>query len=192
MKYRIIGSCVAILLAMTTIALAQSPPPPPAQESLHRTVSGEVVEVTPQMLTIRTGDGVRMTFVVDRDLTTGPQAITVGEQVRVEYHGDRELSALVVTPVAALGETLEKAGQEIEQAGDAAAKAAEDAADKVEDALDDDDNGGEAHVQTPATDPAAQAGSQELPATASPLPMLLIAGLSLLGGGLGLSSLRRG
>lgn len=185
MSKKTIGFIATVVFAGASLASAQSEPAGSAPESASiqqstttRTVTGEVVTVTSKLLTIRTSDGRNMTFVVDRDLTSGPDAITVGKQVRVEYRGDQELQAVVVSPIAAkIGEAVEKAGQEIEEAGEAVARKA--------------DNGVEARVQTPrATDPAARTSSRELPETAGPLPLLLVAGLSLLGGGLGLSARR--
>lgn len=190
MRKTTIGFIATVALFGASLASAQTEAPPPApepaavQESTVRTVSGEVVTVTPTTLTIRTSDGRNMTFTVDRDLTIGPEAITVGKKVRVEYRGDQELQAVLVSPLAAIGEAVERVGEEIEEAAKAVA-------DKVDDP-DNGDNGAEARVQTPTpTDPAAEAASRELPETAGPLPLLLLAGLSLLGGGLGLSVLRK-
>lgn len=157
MTLQTIGYFGAIALAMAPMVFAreQTPEPAPAQSTIieERHIEGEVVEVNAQMLTVRTEDGRRMTFSVDRDLTAGVEPITVGSRVRVEYRGEQQLEVVNVSrlPLARI-ET------------------------------------------TPQTEPAAAtAASQrdELPRTASPLPIILGAGLALLGSGLGLSALRR-
>ncbi len=155
MRHRTIGYFGVIVLAMASMAFAQEPTPAPerpvdsapaAQSTIQvRHIEGEAVEVNAQMLTVRTDDGRRMTFSVDRDLTAGVDPITVGSRVRVEYRGEQELEVVNVTlrPLA-----------------------------------------------EPAAAPAASQ-RDELPGTASPLPMMLAAGLALLGSGLGLSARRR-
>jgi LPXTG-motif cell wall-anchored protein len=137
-----------------------------------------------------------MTFTVARDLTQGPTPIRVGSQVRVEYRGESELQVVTVSPVP--GTTPD---------------AADPADDRDRDELEDDDNGRDdnglevedddgtsvARLQTTQPERTGAATARtidpdddgELPGTASPLPLLLIAGLSLLGGGVGLSARRR-
>jgi LPXTG-motif cell wall-anchored protein len=179
MRHRTIGYFGAIVLAMAPMMFAQEPTPvpePPLEEApaaritiQERHIEGEVVEVNAQMLTVRTEEGRRMAFSVDRDLTAGAEPITVGSRVRVEYRGEQQLEVVNVSLL-----TLDN------------------------DPDDNGDNGGveAARVETTTTrtqPAAAPAASQrdELPATASPLPVLLAVGLALLGSGLGLSSRRR-
>jgi hypothetical protein len=150
---------VAVAWAAAVTAREPTPPPEPAQEIQEsRTIEGEVVEVSAQSLTIRTTDGRRMTFSVDRDLTTGVEPITVGSRVRVEYRGDELFEVVDVRLLADLDEP---------------------------------------DVDVPDVEPdpqvapaAAQTERDELPGTASPLPLLLVTGLALLGSGLALSARR--
>lgn len=173
MRQRSIGYIGAMALAMAPMAIAQeqtpTPETPPAQIVVqeNRTIEGEVVEVSAEMLTIRTSDGRMMTFSVDRDLTSGAAPITVGSRVRVEYRGETELEVVNVSGIPLSHQEA------------------------------DDDNGHTeaARVETgrqidPEAAPAA-AEQEELPATASPLPLLLLTGLALLGSGVGLAT-RRG
>jgi LPXTG-motif cell wall-anchored protein len=108
---------------------------------------------------------------------------------------------------------------DLEEAGEEVADKAEGVADRAEDLVDPDDNGREperesarvapapapsaaarmqepVRTQDPARAPSAAVRTQdpdddELPETASPLPALVLAGLALLGSGLGLSARRR-
>jgi LPXTG-motif cell wall-anchored protein len=206
--------------------MAQQPTPPerqtpPEQSSVrieNKTVEGEVVELNAQRIVIRTTDGNRMTFTVDRDLAGGPNAVAVGQRVRVEYKSGSDPLA-VVTVSRIPGDNLR---DDVEDVAREAADKAEGVADRAEDLVDpDDDNDREpareparvapapapapsatarmqepARTQDPARAPSAAARTQdpdddELPATASPLPALVLAGLALLGSGLGLSARRR-
>ena len=184
-----------------------------------RTVTGRVAEVDADSLVVETSAGQRMTFTADRDLTQGPTPIRVGSQVRVEYRGESELQVVSVSPVpgtppdaANIDPADDPDGGELEDDDDAALVTDSDD-DGLDDdnglELEDDDNGLEledddngttvARVQTTQPERAGAAAARtidpdddgELPGTASPLPLLLIAGLSLLGGGVGLSARRR-
>jgi hypothetical protein len=191
MRRKTAGSFAAVALAAASLAWAQGQVGPPAPESsvqestMNRTVTGEVVSATATKLSIRTSDGRDMTFILDPDLSADHEAIVVGRQVRVEYRGERELQAVLVSPLAKVGEAVAELGDKIEDAGKAVA-------DEVKDATSDNgDNGHGAPAQAGATGDPADSQAAELPETAGPLPLLLLAGLSLLGGGLGLSA-RRG
>jgi hypothetical protein len=179
MRQRTIGYFGSIALAMSSMGLAQeqTPVPEPPREQVaepqsteqQRNIRGEVVEVNAEMLAIRTDDGRRMTFSVDRDLTAGVEPIKVGSRVEVNYRGEQELEVVNVI-LLPLDNGLEDNGLE--------------------------DNGVEATrvqttPQTQPTAPPAAAQQDELPGTASPLPLVLAAGLALLGSGLGLSLRRR-
>jgi hypothetical protein len=169
MRQRSIGYFGAIAIAMAPMVFGQEQTPvseretPPQSTTQERpTIEGDVVEVNAQMLTVLTVDGRTMTFSVDRDLTAGVEPITLGSRVRVEYSGEQQLVAMNVSRL------------------------------RIPD-QDPDDNGGveTARVETtPQTTPAASQ-RDELPGTASPLPMMLVTGLALLGSGLGLSVRRR-
>ena len=214
MKQRSIGYVGALVLAMAPMVGAQQPTPPerqtpPEQSGVrveNRTVEGEVVELNAQKLVVRTTDGNRMTFSVDRDLTVGATPIAVGQRVRVEYRSGVDPIAVVTVTRIPGSDVVDKV-EETAGASDVA-DAVEDAADEVEDAIDDDDANDRAAeparvpparvAPAPATtarmqDPARQAPAQtdELPDTASPLPALVLAGLALLGSGFGLSARRR-
>jgi LPXTG-motif cell wall-anchored protein len=219
MNQRSIGYVGAFALAMAPmLAAAQQPTPPeretpPAQGSVrieNRTVEGEVVELNAERIVVRTTDGNRMTFTVDRDLASGATPIAVGQRVRVEYKsGTDPLAVITVSRIP--GETL---SEKIEDAGEKVADKAEDVADRIEDAVDNDDDQEPARV-APAPSPAARMqdpaarpqdpqrpasaatrtqqdpDDRELPATATPLPALILAGLALLGSGFGLSARKR-
>jgi LPXTG-motif cell wall-anchored protein len=177
-------------------------------------VEGEVVELNAQRLVVRTTDGNRMTFTVDRDLSTGAAPIAVGQRVRVEYKsGSDPLAVITVSRIpdnpreSTLSDKLEEAGEEV-------ADKAEGAADRIEDAVDPDDGQEQEPVRVapaPAARPAPSAATRtqeparpatsarvaqdpddnQLPDTATPLPALILAGLALLGSGVGLSARRR-
>jgi hypothetical protein len=172
MRQRTIGYFGAIALAMAPMVFTQEQPPvpqPPPEEAPAaegtiqvRQLEGEVVEVNAQRLTVRADDGRRVTLSVGRDLTVGAEPVTVGSRVRIEYRGDQQLEVVNVSllPVA---RNLEDNG-----AGAAA---------RVE--------------TTPEAEPSAAPAASEreaLPATASPLPILIVIGLALVGSGLGLSA----
>jgi hypothetical protein len=174
------ASIAVLVLAAASLVSAQSETAPATREPVvtqetrtNVTVTGEVVSVSPTMITIRSSDGRNMTFTVTRDWTTGPEPIRVGDRVRVEYRGTDKLEAVVVSALRGAGEALEDAGEAVADAGEA-----------VADRLDPDDDNGAPRAQ-PQT-----AADSELPATAGPLPLLLLAGLSLLGGGVALSARR--
>jgi LPXTG-motif cell wall-anchored protein len=213
MNQRSIGYIGAMALALAPMVAAQQPTPPerqtpPEQSSVrveNRTVEGEVVEVNAQRIVVRTPAGNRMTFSVDRDLTSGAAPIAVGQRVRVEYKSG--VDPLAVVTVSRSPGAVDRAADAVEDAADEVADAVEDAADEVEDAIDDNDRREPARVapapstmaraQDPARTPPAAARAQdpdqddELPDTASPLPALVLAGLALLGSGFGLSARRR-
>jgi hypothetical protein len=183
----------------------------------NRTISGRVVEVDNDSLVIETPSGQRMTFSVDRDLTTGAQPIRVGSQVRVEYRGETELEMVNVTlaegasPRAETSEPADRPETSAArpEASEPAARPADPAARPADPAARRDPAarpGVTAQAERPAARPGAAAAQTDpsarqvrqtdrdpgaLPATAGPLPILLLAGITLLGGGLGLSRLRR-
>jgi hypothetical protein len=170
-------------------------PAPTLQETTEiLTITGRVAEVDADSLVVETMDGRRMTFPVDRDLTQGPDPVRVGSQVRVEYRGERELQVVKVSPVlgaaGAPADDLDPA-EDPDPDGfldDDDNGTADDSA--LDNGIEDDDNGAAvAGAQTAAAADPDDDG--ELPGTASPLPLLLMAGLSLLGGGVGLSARRR-
>jgi LPXTG-motif cell wall-anchored protein len=222
MNQRSIGYIGAFALVMAPLlAAAQQPTPPerqtpPEQSGVrieNRTVEGEVVELNAQRIVVRTTDGNRMTFTVDRDLTTGATPIAVGQRVRVEYKsGSDPLAVITVSRIP--GEPGKTVSDTIEDAGEKVADEAEGVADRLEDVVDD-DNGDDQEPARVAPAPSAAARMQdperpqdparpssaatrsqdpdddELPATATPLPALILAGLALLGSGFGLSARRR-
>jgi hypothetical protein len=163
MRQRTIGYMGAIALAMATTVVAQEQTPiVPERETMparstteDRRIEGEVLEVSARTLAVRTDDGRRMTFTVDRDLTTGAEPITVGSRVRVDYHGEEQLMVSTVGRIPVGGAEV-------------------------------------ASIETtPQPAPPAVERRDELPGTSSPLPMMLAAGLALLGSGIGLSAWRR-
>jgi LPXTG-motif cell wall-anchored protein len=184
MRQRTIGYFGSIALAMSSMVLAQeqTPVPEPPREEVvepqsteqQSNIRGEVVEVNAEMLTIRTDDGRRMTFSADRDLTAGVEPIKVGSRVEVNYRGEQELEVVNVI-LLPLDNGLEDNGVEDNGVEDNGVEAA-----RVQ-----------TTPQTQPTAPPAAAQQDELPATASPLPLILAAGLALLGSGLGLSLRRR-
>lgn len=213
MRTRSIGFLGALALALAPVAMAQTPPTPQPQPEgtstqqrtiENRTITGRVVEVDNDSLVVETASGQRMTFKVDHDLTTGAQPITVGSQVRVEYRGETELEVVNVSRAEATSPRPEATEPDRPEA--TAARPTEPAARPADPAARRDPAARPG--VTAQTDPAAQPGAAQrdpgarqvrqtdrdpgaLPATAGPLPILLLAGLSLLGGGLGLSRLRR-
>ncbi len=175
MKHRTIGYMGAIALAMATTVVAQEQTPvvpepqtPARSTTEDRRIEGEVLEVSARTLAVRTDDGRRMTFSVDRDLTTGAEPITVGSRVRVDYHGEEQLMVSTVGRIPTGG--AEVARIETPQPAPPAV---------------------ERRTETRQPAPPAVERRDELPGTASPLPMMLAAGLALLGSGVGLSAWRR-
>ncbi|MGH9320026.1 MAG: hypothetical protein ACRD21_19670 [Vicinamibacteria bacterium] len=115
----------------------------------------------------------------------------------MEYRGEQELQVVDVSPVS--GGSTTAASSSRPSTPDPLDD--EDLDDQIAEEVDEmtDDNGRTAAARSQTTQPSpvrpgtasAQADDDELPGTASPLPLLLITGLSLLGGGLGLSAWRR-
>jgi LPXTG-motif cell wall-anchored protein len=190
MNQRSIGYVGAFALAMAPmLAAAQQPTPPeretpPAQGSVrieNRTVEGEVVELNAERIVVRTTDGNRMTFTVDRDLASGATPIAVGQRVRVEYKsGTDPLAVITVSRIP--GETLsEKMPARVAPAPSPAARMQDPAA-RPQDPQ---------RPASAATRTQQDPDDRELPATATPLPALILAGLALLGSGFGLSARKR-
>ncbi len=133
MKQRSIGYVGALVLAMAPMVGAQQPTPPerqtpPEQSGVrveNRTVEGEVVELNAQKLVVRTTDGNRMTFSVDRDLTVGATPIAVGQRVRVEYRSGVDPIAVVTVTRIPGSDVVEKVEETASDVADAVEDAAE-------------------------------------------------------------------
>jgi len=160
-----------LLLSVAALALAVAVF---AQTSL--TVTGTVVSSSPTQVVIKTDDGRQMTFNVDAQSTV-PAGLAAGKPVTVSYHdmGGGTLHAATVT-VSSAG-TPSTTTNPPATTNDTYANT------------------------TRATAPAAQepmesAGAKtrttrRMPSTASPLPLIGLAGLLSLTAGLGLRAVRR-
>ena len=132
----------------------------PAFSQTTQTVSGTVVSSTGDSLVIRTDDGTERTFKVDAQSNL-PSSLASGARVTVSFHrmdGGVDHAARVTVASADTGRTMPPAG--------------------------------ETTTTPPAeqrTDDPARAGETgELPATAGPVPQLVLMGLAALAAGLGL------
>ncbi|PYQ01918.1 MAG: hypothetical protein DMF82_17985 [Acidobacteria bacterium] len=140
------------------------------------TVSGTVVSSSPTQVVIKTDDGRQMTFAVDAQSTV-PAGLAQGNPVTVSYH---EMG----------GGTFHAASVTVSSAGMPSTTANPPSTDTSTYAN-----------TTRTTAPAAQepmesAGAKtrttrRMPSTASPLPLIGLAGLLSLSAGLGLRALRR-
>lgn len=135
----------------------------PAMAQSEQTASGTVVSSSATQLVIKTADGRQMTFVVDSD-SNAPANLPQGAPVTVRYHDmNGTFHAANVSATAAAPSTTQTTPSTDTTAPDTTATAA----------------------------PDTDTGSRQLPATASPLPLLGLSGLLALGGGLGARLLRR-
>ena len=154
------------LLTVAALALAI---PLMAQDA--KTTSGKVVSSTPGQVVVQTDDGSQMTFKVDAQSTV-PTGLSAGSRVTVTYH---ELA----------GGMFHAASVAVSDAGTSPTMNTQEAPPPRP-----------ATTTTTAQEPMPERTTTtptpgRMPATASPLPLVGLAGLLSLTAGLGLRALRR-
>jgi hypothetical protein len=170
---------VAVMLACVTPVAAQQPgqtqpqtqPADQAQQSGETTITGTVVSSSSTSLVIRTESGEQKTFVVD-DTSTIPSGLAAGARVSVRYtsqEGGQMRVASVARETGARAETTREPG--VMERGTATGTAA--------------DRG------TGAGAEAEQGAGERLPETASPLPLVALAGALSAAAGLALRARKR-
>ncbi|PYQ16965.1 MAG: hypothetical protein DMF80_03000 [Acidobacteria bacterium] len=158
----------------------------PAMAQTDKTVSGKVVSSTSDQLVIQTDEGRQMTFKVDTQSTV-PSALQAGNRVSVNYHelaGGNYHAASVSTTDMGTGATNPNPAYANPNANPNANPAYPSA------------NTGTtpSTAQEPMreeTGTKARRGTRRMPATASPLPLMGLAGLFALSAGLGVGIWRR-
>ena len=154
------------LLTVAALALAV---PLMAQDA--KTTSGKVVSSTPEQVVVQTDDGSQMTFKVDAQSTV-PTGLSAGSRVTVTYHelaGGMFHAASVAPSDAGTSPTMNTQEAPPPRPATTTTTAQEPMPERT--------------TTTPTPG--------RLPATASPLPMVGLAGLLSLTAGLGLRALRR-
>jgi len=160
-----------LLLSVAALALAVAVF---AQTSL--TVTGTVVSSSPTQVVIKTDDGRQMTFNVDAQSTV-PAGLAAGKPVTVSYHdmGGGTLHAATVT-VSSAG-TPSTTTNPPATTNDTYANTTRTTAPAAQEPME------SAGAKTRTT--------RRMPSTASPLPLIGLAGLLSLTAGLGLRAVRR-
>lgn len=137
----------------------------PVMAQTEQTVSGTIVSSTPVQVVVKTADGREMTFAVDAQSTV-PSGLIAGNPVTVIYHdmGNNTLHAARVTSTGTTTTTSTEPRPSSQSAP-------------------------MPESTTPAT--TSTEGTGRMPATASNLPLVGLAGLLSLTAGLGVRALRR-
>jgi hypothetical protein len=163
---------LSTLLSVAALALAM---PLMAQDA--KTTSGKVVSSTPEQVVVQTDDGSQMTFKVDAQSTV-PTGLSAGSRVTVTYHelaGGMFHAASVAAIDAGTSPTMNT--QEAPPPRPATTTTAPTTTTTAPEPMP------ERTTTTPTP--------RRMPATASPLPLVGLAGLLSLTAGLGLRALRR-
>jgi hypothetical protein len=184
---------VVCLLSILALALAV-----PAIAQSEQTASGTVVSSSATQLVIKTADGKQMTFVVDSD-SNAPANLSQGSPVSVRYHDMN--GSLHAANVSATG--AGSAATDTTATGTTGSTPPGTSATTAKRAGTTSTTGADARVDaqdTPPTTPSdttgtvaqdTDTGSRQMPATASPLPLIGLSGLLALTGGLCARVLRR-
>jgi hypothetical protein len=193
---------VVCMLSILALALAV-----PAMAQSEQTASGTVVSSSSTQLVIKTTDGRQLTFVVDSD-SKAPANLQQGAPVTVRYHDMNGTfhAANVSATAAAPSASQTTPSTDTTAPGTSATTGtvrrdttSTPAATTPSTSTTGSDARVDAQDARPTTAPDTTAttaqdtdtGSRQLPATASPLPLLGLSGLLALGGGLGARLLRR-
>lgn len=149
------------LLAVAVLAIAL-----PLVAQTEQTVTATIVSSTPTQVVVKTADGRELTFVVDAQSSV-PAGLAVGNAVTVAYHdmGGGTLHLARVTTSAA--DTMPSTTTETTTTAP------------------------REPMPESTTEPAPARGTNRMPATASPLPLIGLAGLLSLTAGLGLRAIRQ-
>ena len=158
------------ILAVAVLALAV-----PVMAQSEMTVSGTIVSSTPTQIVVKTADGREMTFAVDAQSTV-PSGLVVSNPVTVVYHdmGNNTFHAARVTS------TGTSTGSTTTTRTESTTTRTEPPPTSQSEPM--------PESTTPAT---TRTRSGRMPATASNLPLVGLAGLLSLGAALGVRSLRR-
>jgi type IV secretory pathway VirJ component len=135
----------------------------PLMAQAEKTTSGKVVSSTPEQIVVQTDDGSQMTFKVDAQSTV-PTGMNAGSRVTVTYHelaGGMFHAARVAPTDTGTSATTPPTTTTTAQ------------------------------EPTPESTSTTGSSGRRMPATASPLPLVGLAGLLSLTAGLGLRALRR-
>jgi len=149
------------LLAVAVLALAV-----PLMAQTEQTVTGSVVSSSPTQVVVKTDDGRQLTFTVDTQSSV-PADLAAGNAVTVAYHdmggGTLHLARVTTSAAGTLPSTT---------TGSTTTAPPEPMPERT-------------------TEPASARGTKRMPATASPLPLIGLAGLLSLTAGLGLRAVRQ-
>lgn len=194
MKTKIIAS-IAVALFTAAFVTAQTPSEPSSSPTESGTVTGRVVLSARDTIAILTSEGESMSFLIE----PGTEPVAEGDVVRIEFEeqDDGQLRALTVElvpeeePTASLMPAEKPTASLMPEEKPTAAEP------------DNGDNGDNGHRAAtamearsePESDPqqqqtSAAAQAEELPRTASDVPAILLAGLSLVAAGFGVRALR--
>lgn len=174
-------SSLLSLLAVAVLALAV-----PVMAQTELTVSGTVVSSTPTQVVVRTADGREMTFAVDAQSNV-PSGLAAGNAVTVNYHdmGNNMLHAARVTTTSAGTSTTTAPSTETTRPSTTTAPSYNTAPPPTSSTRT------EPMPESTAATTEATARTRKMPATASNLPLVGLAGLLSLAAGLGVRALRR-
>jgi hypothetical protein len=160
------------LLAVAVLALAV-----PAMAQSELTVSGTVVSSTPTQIVVKTADGREMTFAVDAQSTV-PSGLMTDNPVTVVYHdmGNNTLHAARVTSSTTTTTRTPSTTTTTTRTESTTSRTEPPPA---------------APTEPMPESTSTGTSSTRMPATASNLPLVGLAGLLILVGGLGVRALRR-
>lgn len=191
MSKQLLCTIGVLVLVLAPVVWAQTQPT--TEHAKVEAISGEVISMSSESLVIRTEDDRRLTFVVGED-TELPEPLVPGSAVRVEYEiqEDGTLHAVNVVP---------NVRRDLEERSTASSGSREQGSDAVTAdtrEIPEEDNGEPAAgpSRLPPQSGSERDGLQEnqaedgLPATASPLPLMLVSGFLAFGGGVALRAFR--
>jgi hypothetical protein len=161
-------SSLSLLVGAAVLALAV-----PVMAQTELTVSGTVVSSSPTQVVVKTSDGRDMTFMVDAQSTV-PSGLVAGNPITVVYH-DMGNNTLHAARVTSSGTTTAPRTTTTTPATTTEPRPSSQSAPMPE-------------STTPAATPES---TPRMPATASNLPLVGLAGLLSLTAGLGVRALRR-
>lgn len=185
MKRTLVPLFAILALVLAAPLVAQSAAPPGHMDSPGATyISGTLVSLGADSIVIRTDTGETRTFLINA-ATVGVQSYPVGNRVKIDFVLDDQGSSIAKQILGDTSSTSTSLTETTTPALQPVAPAVEST---------DTTLSTETDIDTADTtdDVAMEAGqNEELPATASPLPLLALLGLGAVGSGVGLSFLRR-
>lgn len=190
MKRTLVPLFAILALVLAAPLVAQSAAPPGHMDSPGATyISGTLVSLGADSIVIRTDTGETRTFLINA-ATVGVQSYPVGNRVKIDFVLDdqsRGIAKQILGDTSSASTSLtETTTPVLEPAAPAPAPPAVESADTTLSTETDVD------INDTTDDATLEAGqNEELPATASPLPLLALLGLGAVGSGVGLSFLRR-